>query len=214
MYRWVAAQSEIHKRYLFRWENKKNFERKDFSLQFQDCTDDAVKWIPCKKTLLVFSPSSGRCIRPNYRLYFHCLSVSFLYYLCKALNWYWEQCRFLWWGVRQFQQKFSKCPIWTALLGLCVLTSKFNNAKLPSLASRPAGPLWWYLYYYILLLSKARWLCWNCPWQKFLACGNSQIVWGSTSQTGSAFSVDWQQQFARSHCRARVHALAPCTEAA
>lgn len=61
---WWAAQSEIHERHLFKWENKKTLKKGSslrFLLAFSGLQlDDAVKWIPCLKSLLVFCPSSGR----------------------------------------------------------------------------------------------------------------------------------------------------------
>lgn len=172
-----------------------------------------MKWIAGIKPLLVFSPSSGRWqlldaldLIIDY-IFIVCQCHSYITYI-KPLNWYWEQCQFLWWGFRQFQQKFRKHPLWTSLSVLCILTSKFNNAELPSLASRPVGPLWQCLYYDMLLFSKARWVCWNCPWRSrwpvviLRLSGGVQVGLGQPSLWTGNNNVP------------NVHVLAPCTEAA
>lgn len=108
--------------------------------------DYAVKRIPCLKSLLVFCISSGKWQLPDVLdliidyIFVVCQWRSYITYL-KPLSWDSNQCRLLWWGVRQFQGTSQQASHLNCLFR-AMYASKLNNAKVPSLAFRPTGTLW------------------------------------------------------------------------
>ena len=50
------------------------------------CEMDSMPEMPPGFLSQFWKMTAARCIRPNYRLYFHCLSEAFLYSLCKTLK--------------------------------------------------------------------------------------------------------------------------------